>query len=92
MVSSLDPVGTGFVQSLARPGGNITGLNVISPELSGKRLQLLKETVPKVSRVAFLWSPDSAGAKLDYKEIGTAAKLLKLHILSLSRSPTRRGS
>ncbi len=83
MVSSLDPVGTGFVQSLARPGGNITGLSVISPELSGKRLQLLKETVPKVSRVAFLWNPDVTGAALDYKEIETAARLLKLDILAL---------
>jgi len=49
-----DPVGTGFVASLARPGGNVTGLSTISPELSGKRLELLKEAVSKVSRVAVL--------------------------------------
>ncbi len=83
MVSSLDPVGTGFVQSLANPGGNITGLSVMSPELSGKRLQLLKETVPKISRVAFLWNPDIAGAALDYKEIEAAARLLKLDVFAL---------
>ncbi len=80
MANSTDPVGTGFVGSLARPGGNVTGLSIISPELSGKRLELLKESVPKISRVAFLWNPDHAGATLDYKEIETAARLLKLHI------------
>jgi putative ABC transport system substrate-binding protein len=51
-----DPVGTGLVASLARPGGNVTGLSAISPELGGKRLQLLKEVVPGVSRVAVLWN------------------------------------
>ena len=50
-----DPVGTGFVSSLARPGGNITGLSVMAPDLDGKRLELLKEAFPKVARVAFLW-------------------------------------
>ena len=47
-----DPVGNGFVASLARPGGNITGLSTLAPEISGKRLELLKEIVPKLSRVA----------------------------------------
>ena len=55
MRSSTDPVGTGFVASLARPGGNVTGLSNISAELSGKRLELLREVVPGLSRVAFLW-------------------------------------
>ncbi len=50
-----DPVGTGIVSSLARPGGNITGLSVMAPDLDGKRLELLKEAFPKVARVAFLW-------------------------------------
>jgi ABC-type uncharacterized transport system substrate-binding protein len=61
-----DPVGSGFVSSLARPSGNITGLSVMSPELDGKRLELLKEAFPKVSRVAFLWqsSSDSRGTRL----------------------------
>ena len=53
--SFADPVGAGFVSSLARPGGNITGLSAMSPDLDGKRLELLKESFPKVARVAFLW-------------------------------------
>src|SRR5262249_40976331 len=52
MANDPDPVGNGFVASLARPGGNITGLSTFAPELSGKRLELLKETIPKLSRVA----------------------------------------
>ena len=54
MASDNDPVGNGFVASLARPGGNITGLSTFAPELSGKQLELLKEVVPKLSRVAVL--------------------------------------
>jgi putative ABC transport system substrate-binding protein len=69
--------------SLARPSGNITGLTIISPELSGKRLELLKEAVPKISRVAFLWNPDVAGATLDHKETETAARLLNVNIQSV---------
>ena len=52
MTQDSDPVGNGFVASLARPGGNITGLSTLAPELSGKRLELLKEIIPKLSRVA----------------------------------------
>ena len=54
MAQDSDPVGNGFVASLARPGGNITGLSTFAPEISGKRLELLKEIVPKLSRVAVL--------------------------------------
>ena len=56
MAVAADPVGSGLVASLARPGGNITGLSLLAPELAGKRLQLLKEVVPRVSRVAVLWN------------------------------------
>jgi putative ABC transport system substrate-binding protein len=56
MMASFDPVETGIVDSLARPGGNITGLTTLTRDLSGKRLELLKETVPKISRVGVLWS------------------------------------
>ena len=54
-----DPVGSGLVSSLARPGGNITGLSLMAPDLDGKRLELLKEAFPKVARVAFLWQPSN---------------------------------
>jgi putative tryptophan/tyrosine transport system substrate-binding protein len=82
MANSTDPVGTGFVASLARPGGNVTGLSNISPELSAKRLELLKEAVPGLSRVAIMWSPDVRGAVLDYKETENAARSLRLQLQS----------
>jgi len=83
MANSTDPVGTGFVASLARPGGNITGLSSISPELSGKRLELLREVVPGLSRVAFIWNPDVRGAVLDYKETEDTASSLHLQLQSV---------
>jgi putative ABC transport system substrate-binding protein len=83
MANSTDPVGTGFVASLARPGRNVTGLSSISPELSGKRLELLKEVIPGLSRVAFLWNPDVRGAVLDYKETEGAASSLRLQLQSV---------
>ena len=61
MMNSIDPVGTGFVATLAHPGGNVTGLSNVSSELSGKRLELLRQVVPRLSRVAFLWNPDLRG-------------------------------
>jgi putative ABC transport system substrate-binding protein len=73
MTNSIDPVGTGFVANLAHPGGNVTGLSNISSELSGKRLELLREVVPGLSRVALLWNPDLRGAVLDYKQMEGAA-------------------
>jgi len=86
MVSSSDPVGTGFVASLARPGGNVTGLSLISPELGGKRLELLLEAVPGLSRVAFLWNPEVRGALLDYKETEGAARARRLQFQSVEAS------
>ncbi|MBI4490889.1 MAG: ABC transporter substrate-binding protein [Deltaproteobacteria bacterium] len=83
MANSTDPVGTGFVASLARPGGNVTGNSTMSPELSGKRLELLKEVVPGLSRVAFLWNPDVRGAVLDYKETEGVARSLDLSLQSV---------
>jgi putative ABC transport system substrate-binding protein len=62
MVAVGDPVATGLVASLARPGGNITGLSTLSPELSGKRLELLKEVLPTASRVAIFWNPTPSPA------------------------------
>jgi putative ABC transport system substrate-binding protein len=86
MVNTTDPVGTGLVASLARPGGNITGLTNISSELSGKRLELLKEAVPGLSRVAVLWNPDIRGAVLDYKGTESAARALRLEPQSVEVS------
>jgi putative ABC transport system substrate-binding protein len=84
MPHSGDPVVDGFVASLARPGGNITGLTS-SPgyELSGKRLELLKETVPKATRVAVLRDPNNPGTALSFKETETAARTLKVHVESV---------
>ena len=81
--NSSDPVGSGFAASLARPGGNITGLTTASPELNGKRLEILKETVAKLSRVAVLLSPNFPGGALDLKETEAAARSLGLRIQPL---------
>jgi len=83
MANSSDPVGTGFVATLARPGGNVTGNSFMSPELSGKRLELLREVVPGLSRVAFLWNPDVRGAVLDYNQTEGAARSLGLQLQSV---------
>src|SRR3979409_495906 len=69
-----DPVGDGFVGSLARPGGNITGLSNFAPELSGKRLGILREVVPKLSRVAILGTSTNPGYAQVIKEVELAAK------------------
>ena len=78
MTQDSDPVGTGFVASLARPGGNITGLSTLAPELSGKQLELLKETVPKLSRVAVVGSSVEPGYAQALKELELAAGVLKV--------------
>jgi putative tryptophan/tyrosine transport system substrate-binding protein len=83
MIRGGDPVGSGYVASLARPGGNITGLALLRPELSGKRLELLKEIVPKLSRVAVLASSGSADYTLVLKEIDLAAGPLGVKLQSL---------
>ncbi len=80
MINEPDPVGTGFVASLARPGGNITGLSTLSPQLSGKRLELLKEIIPKLSRVAILGNSSSPGNADTLKELQLAAQALKVKI------------
>ena len=83
MVNSSDPVGSGLVKTLAHPGANITGVTNFSPEISGKRIQLLKESVPILSRVAYLWNRDVAGASDVYREIETAARRLSMEIQSV---------
>src|SRR5262252_1139606 len=80
MTNDPDPVGDGFVASLARPGGNITGLSTFVPKLSGKRLEILREVVPKLSRVAVLGSSTATGYAQTLKEIEPAAKAFKMQL------------
>jgi ABC-type uncharacterized transport system substrate-binding protein len=83
---AVDPVTAGFVDSLARPGGNITGLTNIAAELASKRLEILKETVPKLSRVALMWEPKNAGSAQTWKESQLPAKELGLQLHSMEVS------
>ncbi len=80
MGSDTDPVGSGFVASLARPGGNITGLSSLAPEISGKRLELLKEIVPKLSRVAVFGTSTQAGNAQSLKETELAARAFHVQL------------
>ena len=73
-----DPVGTGHVASLAKPGGNITGMATMAPDLSGKRLELLQEAFPKIVRVAVLWNPANPAKAEDWRETQGAARALGL--------------
>src|SRR5499425_2223280 len=86
MANSTDPVGTGFVASLARPGGNVTGLSSIAPEMGAKGLELLKEAVPGLSRVGIVWDPEVRGAVFVYKEVESAARSLRLQLQSVEVS------
>jgi len=83
VMASTNPVGLGFVASLAKPGGNVTGLSLLGPEVSGKRLQLLKEMIPGVAKIAVLWNPNDPGAAFSLRETQAAAETLsvKLQIL-----------
>ncbi len=81
-----DPIAAGLVDSLPRPGGNITGLTNIAPVLSGKRLELLKETVPKLSRIAVLWDPQAPGSVPQWNESQLAARELGLQLYSMEVS------
>jgi putative tryptophan/tyrosine transport system substrate-binding protein len=83
-----DPVGAGLVSTLAWPGGNITGNTILSPEVAGKRLQLLKEVIPSLSRVVILWNPDNASHPAQLAELRVAAETLGINLLPVAvRSP-----
>ena len=82
----VDPVGDGLVDSLARPGGNVTGITDIAAVLTGKRLELLKETVHKLSRVAMLWDPQNPGAAQQWRESQLPARELGLQLYSMEVS------
>lgn len=82
MVNSSDPMGNGLVASLAKPGGNVTGLTNFSPEISAKRIELLKEAVPSLARVAYLWNPDLEGATQVYRDVEAAGRALGVAVVS----------
>ena len=83
-----DPIGTGDVQSLAHPGGNLTGLSQMHPELSRKQLELLKESVPTLARVAVIWNSANPAKAQDWHELNLAAKTLGVLLISPElRSP-----
>ena len=81
-----DPVAAGLIDSLPRPGGNITGLTSIATVLAGKRLELLKETIPRLSRVAVLWNPEDKGSRQQWNESQLAARELGLQLHSMEVS------
>jgi len=88
VASSADLVGVGLAKSLSRPGGNVTGLSQITLELGGKRLQLLKEIVPTLSRAAVLWNPSGAVATLGWDELQSPARQLGIELHSLEAQTT----
>jgi putative ABC transport system substrate-binding protein len=88
MAGVIDPLAAGLVASLARPGGNITGVSLMAPELVGKQLQILKEVVPTVSRVALLGNPDNAGSAPQVRQAQDAARALGVRLQPLeARGP-----
>jgi putative ABC transport system substrate-binding protein len=89
----IDPLGSGLVASLARPGGNVTGLTIMASDLVGKQLELLKEVVPKISRVALLWNPANPGSAPQLREAEAAARALGVRLQTLeARDPQEIGS
>jgi putative ABC transport system substrate-binding protein len=78
-----DPVGSGLVDSLARPGGNVTGMSLMAPELGGKRLELLKELLPRLARVAVLWNAANPYSALVFKQVQAASGTLEIEVQSL---------
>ena len=82
MLVSADPVGTGLVASLARPGGNITGMSILATEMGGKRLEILKQAVPKAARVVVLWNTAHQGKAAEFRDTQAAAAALKVTLQS----------
>src|SRR5580704_592140 len=78
-----DPVGSGLVATLARPGGNVTGMSLMAPDLGGKRLELLKEVLPRLSRAAVLWNAANPYSALSFKETQAAGETLGIQVQSL---------
>jgi putative ABC transport system substrate-binding protein len=90
MAAAGDPIGTGLIESLAHPGGNITGLSGMAVDLEGKRIELLREVIPKLSHVAVFWNPTSPLQVNSEKEVQAAARAFKMKVLSLGvQSPAQ---
>ena len=88
MTAAGDPLGSGLVTSLARPGGNVTGMSLMAPDLGGKRLELLKEVLPRLARVAVLWNAANPYSALVFKETQAAGRALGIDVQSLEvRAP-----
>jgi putative ABC transport system substrate-binding protein len=83
MISSVDPVASGYVESFVHPGGNITGLAWLLRDISAKRVELLKELLPRLAKVGILWNPDGPGPRVAVKEYERAARAFKLELRSL---------
>ena len=91
MTTSSDPVAQGLVASLARPGGNVTGLSSLAADLNTKRLEILKDAIPKLARIALLQSPGSVTSDLQLKELRSAAVALKLKLEEIDTQPDAKG-
>ena len=92
MTASVDPVGVGLVASLARPGGNVTGLSTLATELNTKRLEILKDAIPRLSRVGLLrWPGTSVTADIQLNELRPAALALKLKLEEIETQPDPKG-
>jgi len=88
MTNVVDPVSTGIVAGLGRPGGNVTGLSLMAPEVIGKQMQLVKEVIPKLSRVAVLWNPANASNRPQLREAEVAGRALAVRLQPLeARGP-----
>jgi putative ABC transport system substrate-binding protein len=81
MTGSSDPVGSGLVASLAQPGGNVTGMSILAPDLSQKRLELLRRVLSRASRVGVLWNPTNPGNAKEWEQTGAAAKGMKIALI-----------
>jgi len=93
MIGIGDPVGAGLVSSLARPGGNITGNTILGPEVSGKRLELIKEVIPSAARVAFLWNPGNTSHPAQLAELQTAVRKFGIQLIPVAaRTPEEMDS
>src|SRR5262249_44409515 len=84
----IDPLGSGLIASLARPGGNVTGITIMASDIVGKQLELLKQAVPEASRVALLWNPANPGSAPQLREAEAAARALGIRLQAMeARDP-----